>query len=240
MLVLCGSKLPTDKLCSVQLPSSNIITSNFQCNATHLHSDADFVSFVHGSLGNPAYSTFSNTVRKGCFTSWPRFTSAIISAHPPHTIAAAKGHLNQHRQGSDSTHQLPSPTDLKLSNTDTDTLSDDLVAPEHPTSAATANYAYIPLSHTVSAELTGKFPVIADSGAQCVLTSEMDGSVHAEAMTSRHHSAYIASFTWTIVFFTSLSRPPLFPLSRQLKISSSRQIHSKAKIPDAVLSAGYA
>ena len=98
-------------------------------------------------------------------------------------------------------------------DTDIDTLSDDLVTPEYPTSAATANYVYIkvlPLPHILSADLTGKFPVTADSGAQYVLISEMDGYIHAEAMTSRHHSAYIASFTRTINFFTSFGRPPFF------------------------------
>ena len=60
LLVLRGSKLPTDKLWSVQLPTTNIITSTLRCNATRIHSDADFVSFVHASLGSPAYSTFIN------------------------------------------------------------------------------------------------------------------------------------------------------------------------------------
>lgn len=60
LLVLRGSKLPTDKLWSVQLPTTNITTSTIQCNATRIHSDADFVSFVHASLGSPAYSTFIN------------------------------------------------------------------------------------------------------------------------------------------------------------------------------------
>ena len=63
---------------------------------------------------------------------------------------------------------------------------------------------------TSCADLTSKFPVIAGSGAQYVLVTEMDGYIHAEAMTSRHLSACIASFTRTIDFFTSLGRPPFF------------------------------
>ena len=119
---------PTDKLWSAQLPTTNITPSPLQCNATRIHSDADFVSF-----GSPAYSIFINAVRKGYLNSWPRLTSTIVSAHPANTLAAAKGHPNQHRQGIDSTHQLFSPNDPPLVDTDFDTLSDDLVTPEYPT-----------------------------------------------------------------------------------------------------------
>lgn len=45
LLVLHGSKLPTDKLQSVQLSTTDITTSTLQCNATRIHSDADLSYF---------------------------------------------------------------------------------------------------------------------------------------------------------------------------------------------------
>ena len=52
----------------------------------------------------------SYALRHGYFASFPRLTEMLVTAHPPHTIATAKGHLDQIRQGLDSTSQdiLPS------------------------------------------------------------------------------------------------------------------------------------
>ena len=38
----------------------------------------------------------------------------------------------------------------------------------------------------------------------------MDGYIHSEPMSSRHHTSYIAAFERTIDFFTKLGRPPTF------------------------------
>ena len=157
---------------------------------------------MHASLGSPVYSTFLRAIRAGYLSSWPRLTTSIVLAHPPHTIATAKGHLNQLRQGLDSTK----------TNSVSSTIDED-DSPELPLTAESANHAYVKLvrlPHTVSSDLTGKFPVQADSGAQYILISEMDGYIHAEPLASRHHTAYISSFTRTIAFFTALGRIPFF------------------------------
>ena len=209
LMVLNGTKSSTDKLWLVQLPNSSTIDnpSQLQSNASHLSSDAAFVSFVHASLGSPVYSTFIHAVRSGYLSTWPRLTAAIVNAHPPLTIATAKGHLNQHRQGLDSTKQFP------LHDTAIDITDDNDALPHIPVSKASANHACVkvlPLLQTVSADLTGKFPITAKTGAQYVLISEMDGYIHAEPMASRHHTAYSAGFTRTIAFFAALGRSPSF------------------------------
>ena len=38
----------------------------------------------------------------------------------------------------------------------------------------------------------------------------MDEYIHAEPLASRHHTAYISSFTRTIAYFTALRRIPFF------------------------------
>ena len=212
-MVLHGTKSSTDKLWLVQLPNSSTIDnpSQLQSNASHLSSDAAFVSFVHASLGSPVYSTFIHAVRSGYLSTWPRLTAAIVNAHPPLTIATAKGHLNQHRQGLDSTKQFPLH-DTAIDITDDITDVNDAL-PHIPVSEASANHTYVkvlPLLQTVSADLTGKFPITANTGAQYVLISEMDRYIHGEPMASRHHTAYTAGFTRTIAFFAALGRSPSF------------------------------
>lgn len=123
-------------------------------------------------------------------------------AHPPHTVATAEGHLNQLRQGSDSTKRET-----------TFPASDEEDLPQLPLTAESANHIYVKvvrLPHTVSSDLTGKFPVQADSGAQYILKLEMDGYIHADPLASRHHTAYISSFTRTTAFFFALDRIPFF------------------------------
>ena len=107
--VLRGKKNSTAKLWFVELPPPHTpkftVQEHPQCNASHLSSDAAFVSFVHASLGSPIYSTFIHAIRSDYLSSWPQITPALVLANPSHAIATAKGHLNQHRQGVDSTKQ---------------------------------------------------------------------------------------------------------------------------------------
>lgn len=204
VMVIHGTKATTDTLWTAQLPTQSTIVSNpdISSSSARLTVDADFVLFVHALLGSPVYSTFLRAIRAGYLATWPRLTTAIVMAHPPHTLATAKGHLNQLRQGSDSTK-----TDATFPTPDEEDL------PQLPLTAESANHIYVKvvhLPHTVSSDLTGKFPVQADSGAQYILISEMDGYIHADPLASRHHTAYISSFTRTIAFFTALGRIPFF------------------------------
>lgn len=206
LIVIKGTKAPTDTLWTVQLPTRGdaMPSSNISSNSARLTDDAQFVLFAHASLGSPVYSTFIHAIRAGYLSSWPRLTTALALAHPPHTIATAKGHLNQKRQGVDSTKSILLP----LPDEELETAT-----PQLPLSAESANHVYVKvvrLPHTVSSDLTGKFPVQADSGAQYVLISEMDGYIHADPLSSRHHTSYISSFTRTIAFFTALGRIPFF------------------------------
>ena len=229
-IVIHGIKAATDTLWTAQLSTQSTIISqpDIFSHSARLTADADFVLFVHALLGSPIYSTFLRAIRAGYLSSWPRLTTAIVLAHPPHTIATAKGHLNQLRQGLDSTKtHSDSPS------------SDEDDIPQLPLTAESANHIYVKvvrLPNTVSSDLTGKFPVQADSGAQYILISEMDGYIHADPLASRHHTAYISSFTRTIEFFTALGRIPFFlrldnetslPLDAFMKRQGIRSMHAR-------------
>lgn len=139
--VLHGVKATTDTLWTAQLPThvAAVSTHVASSHAARLTADAQFVLFVHASLGSSVYSTFLRAIRAGYLSSWPRLTTSIVLAHPPHTIATAKGHLNQLRQGLDSTK----------TNSVSSTIDED-DSPELPLIMRTSNWS---ASHTLSAPI---------------------------------------------------------------------------------------
>jgi hypothetical protein len=119
-------KLPTDLFW--QLPLSPVLNHNLEAaypqeevnvcianSTTALPSDKDFVAFMHAAFGSPCPSTFLRALRRNWLDTIPRLTSALFSANKPNSVATALGHLDQTRQGLDSTKgkrviaTLPSP-----------------------------------------------------------------------------------------------------------------------------------
>ena len=199
-VVLECSKPSAAKLWHFSLPSLPFAPS---VNATRLlSSDRSFVLFAHAAFGSPALSTFLRAVRLGYLCHWPRLTSHLLQTFLPHTIATAQGHLNQRRQGLDSTRSPPTPPSLPFDS-----------AVDVPDSLAEANSAYVhmlrlPLS--ASADLTGKFPVTSSSGSQYVLITVMDGYIHVEPMCTRTHTEYVRCFKRMVSFFASHNRKPIY------------------------------
>ena len=206
-VILQGTKAFNDKLWHVTLPLSTMLSPQPKLPslpaalpslhaATLLSSDKAYVLFAHASLGSPTITTFLSAVQKGYLIHWPRLTVTLINAHIPHTTATALGHLNQRRQGINSTKSL-----FPLPDTDDDDL------PSIPTSPKDVRRVYVKiirLPNTVSSDLTGRFPTPSDTGNQYILISEMDGYVHAEAMLSRTHTEYARSFKRVVAFFSNL------------------------------------
>ena len=239
-VILCsGPKLSSDTLWHVPLsslhshhlsqplrPSTNLPPVSrihpSAAAAISFSSDKQFVQFVHAALGCPVLSTFLAATKAGYLSSWPRLSSALILAHPPFTLATAQGHLNQHRQGLDSTSTSSSPLLPSLpvvasppsSPSQSETaLPLPTTLPLPPPTLAEANRVYIrrvQLPHTVSSDLTGRFPISSDTGSQYVLISEMDGYIHAEPMASRTHTDYVRAFKKIVAFFSALGRHPFF------------------------------
>ena len=166
-----------------------------------LPSDKDFVAFAHAAFGRPAISTFSKAIARGYISTFPRLTSRLLHAHPPNALATAQGHLDQQRQGQDSTQ--PSSTVV--------TFATDNTIPNHPPSPRTSTYVKcITTSHTAHSDLTGRFPVVSRTGNQYLLVSVLDSYIHAEPMKSRHHTEFIKAYAATIKWFTDLGHKPVF------------------------------
>lgn len=198
--VVCTStKSLSDRLWNIILPS--LLPST---NATLLlSSDRNFVLFAHAALGSPAISTLLRAVRLGYLSHWPRLTATLISQFLPHTLPTAQGHLNQQRQGHDST-KTPLFTPL---------VDNSLDIPHEQLTPAEANRVYVQLHrlpHQLSSDLTGRFPVPSSTGSQYVLVTECDGYIHVEPMSARTTSEYMRAFRLVVKFFASHGRKPFF------------------------------
>ena len=137
--------------------------------------------------------------------SLPRFTSDISSANLPLTTPTALGHLDQMRQGQQSTKRFVS----LFPDTEKSTL--ETVSPI--TDNSINNHAYIHvfvLMETMHSDLTGKFLVTSFSGMQYLIISVLNGYVHVEPMKSRNHLKHIAAYKRTINIFSKLERKPIF------------------------------
>ena len=143
--VLHSAKHSTDSLWHVHLPAGNAATAG----SAILRSDTDksFATFIHTSFGSPVLSTFLQAIRKGFLASYPRLTPAMDTTYLSLTAATARGHIDQHRQGLDST---ASSEDEEAGSCPTD--------PPQPT--RTAYTKIIPVSHTAHSDLTGRFIIL--------------------------------------------------------------------------------
>ena len=107
--------------------------------------------------------------------------------HPPHTIATANGHLDQKRQGLDSTS-----AETTLADTDTSP-SAELPPPYiqnpdyEPPDPHTVYVKTTLASDTNHSDLTGRFPIISTSGNQYLLVSTMDGYIRLAPVLSVHN-----------------------------------------------------
>ena len=193
--VFNSAKEPSESLWHVNIPACQEALAG---SAT-LRSDTDeaFTKFIDTSFGSPALSTFLSAVCKGFLAAYPRLTPAMVPAYLTLTAATARGHLDQHRQGLDST------ASDELDNNETNTDS-------QLSSRRTAFTKVIPLSHTAHSDLTGRFPIKAASGAEYIFISVLDEYIHCVPMTSRHQTSYISAYKSTLSFWDALGHKPLY------------------------------
>jgi hypothetical protein len=193
-VVLSAPKSPSETLWRVSMPntSTELSDTTISSNAAiSLRSDADFVLFAHASMGSPPVSTFLKATAKEYLRTWLRLTNKMVAKHPPHTIATAKGHLNQIRQGLNSTKEYI------LEDGDDEDDSTEL-------SPGKMYVRAIYHSHTTNSDLTGHFPVVSQTGSQYILVTVMDGYIHPEPMASKSSAEYLKAYKNTVNFFRDL------------------------------------
>ena len=213
--VLSGTRIAPASLWTFSLPSAPIRSQSVANAAMSIPSDSTFVRFAHASLGSPCISSLLRALRAGYLDSFPRLTAQLVVQHPPHTMATAKGHLDQHRQGLDS-------TDV------TQTSITSAPSPELPFLPNHTVYVKTVLaSDTSHSDLTGRFPVLSTTGNQYLFISTMDGYIHAEPMASRHHTEYVKAYQKTIDFFRTHGHPISF---QRLDNETSSQLERLAQL----------
>ena len=209
-------KLPTDLFW--QLPINQAFAdsqTSVTCIANSvmaLPSDNDFVAFMHAAFGSPCISTFLRALRRGWLDTIPRLTAALVSANRPNSIATALGHLDQKRQGLDSTtavsppHPVSSPSSNDIAEPDVaDPYDPDGLDPYDPSQSP---LLFCKLFNTADIDASGRFPVPSTRRNEYMLLSYFKGYVHVEPLSSRNHSAYIDAYKRTYEYWTQYGPVP--------------------------------
>ena len=171
-----------------------------------LPSDRDFVAFMHATLGSPAISTLLRALRRRWLDSIPRLTAAIVHKHRPNSVATALGHLDQTRQGLRSTN-ISSPVTIETLSNAHPALPIDEGGSNNPDAEDTTldepydesdiPLVFCKLMNAADCDATGRFPIQSMNKNEYMLVSYFKGSIHVEAMPSRHHTSYIDAYQHT-------------------------------------------
>lgn len=141
--VLEGPRDTSSGLWSIDLNSGRTFLENLrQHSANAILSRmpaADLVAHFHEVMG-----TMEQAIAKGYLRSFPGLTLAKFRKHRPHTIPTALGHLNQSRQGQQTTKKL-----LKKGH------------------SAIYYKVWEPRTDAEAADFTGYFPVASAAGTRC-------------------------------------------------------------------------
>ena len=70
----------------------------------------DLIRYLHAACFSPPIKTFLQAIKRNQLIIWPGLTSKLVTKYLTPTIATTKGHLNQERQGLQSTNISPSFT----------------------------------------------------------------------------------------------------------------------------------
>ena len=160
--ILTGVRNPTDGLWDIPLhqplqPATQrmnvIIPKNKQLST--------MVQYIHATLFSPTKSTLLKAIAAGNLITWPGMTAENIRKHLPDTAATALGHLDQERQGLQSSKiKIPDPT------LESDSFPDKL---QHVTNTVVAQLVEFKQSNKGFFDLTGQFPYTSSRGNKYLL-----------------------------------------------------------------------
>ena len=148
-------------------------------------------TFLHAACFSPVLSTLNKAIDNGHFNTWPGISNNLMKKHLPPSIASAKGHLNQERQGIQSTKSEQSnyneyisrinaniarlkqkiPTGKTLEEALREDIFDDAF-PKSDTNAQTNDVVYAIVDQKANLaymDLTGRFPYKSSKGNEYVL-----------------------------------------------------------------------
>ena len=221
IIVASSTKLPTDKLWPSfnfgHTPTANIMVRH--------EINADFVEYTHASFGSPPDSSMLRALKAGYLVNVDRITAKMFSDNMPNSIATAKGHLDQTRQGSQSTSKRrKSP----IKPTSLDIHDDSDLGPEQNETIAT--FKVLKANENAS-DLTGKFPYISRRGFTYMLISIFRGYIHIELMKDKSAAEYLRAMRLTYTFFSTKGHKPDFQaLDNETSAIMEAFLHEEAKV----------
>ena len=208
--VYYSPKLPTDLVWHLPLSPPLLSSPAVPANAVvSLPSDNTFVAFMHAAFGSPVISTFLRALRLGWLDTIPRLTAALVSAHRPNSVATALGHLDQKRQGLDSTTTARISTPRTPMSESIDDCRDPLDPDDNDIyDSANVPPVFCKLFTTADIDASGRFPVVSVHKHEYMLLSYYKGYVHVEPLHSRHHTSYIDAYRRTYDFWKQYGSIP--------------------------------
>lgn len=207
-VVLSGIRNPATNLWMVDLVNPQALPPLGTCAMARTSPPsgtiAQIVAFYHASMNSPAISTFIAALSKD-FIRFPGLSVDMVRKYPPNSIATAKGHLDQTRQGVQSTKQ----------HDDYDETIDDW----HPVPVARLSRRASIYVHTISVhppsqerhtDLTGRFPAVAKSGAQYHMVMICANYIHVETIKSRSGPDFLSGYKAATIFWKAHGIEPLY------------------------------
>ena len=99
-MIITGTRNPQDGLWDIPLqPPVQKLNAILRKDKTK----QELAHYLHACCYSPRISTFVQAIRNGNFITWPGLDHKLIERHLIQTTATAKGHLDQERQGLQST-----------------------------------------------------------------------------------------------------------------------------------------
>ena len=115
-IVLTGYRNKMDGLWDIPLTTNTKQDHRYVRQALNIivnktQSKTDLAKYLHGCAFSPVISTFKTAIGKGNFVTWPGIDNINFNKLVGPTVPTAKGHLDQERQGLQSTK-----SNIKLEN----------------------------------------------------------------------------------------------------------------------------
>jgi len=218
IMILQGHRDPTSRLWMIDINDTKTAAAAAPATAAAMahgggNSMRATVAFMHAAMGSPVASTLITAVEKG-FVQLPALTAETLRRHLPTSIATAKGHLDQTRQGQRSTNST-----LQSTFIDEETIQD--MFPMHSPAAAeprckivftkVLEARHLPTNqHFVDS--TGRFPIRSQRGNEyCMIMLSADANyIHVQPMKSRRSDAEVNAQAAGTMFFKSKGFTPHF------------------------------
>ncbi len=232
--ILHGHRSPTSKLWMIDLADT---AGHMAANLIRHQTNAERVASFHAALGSPAASTMLAAMNKNYF-SFPALTPAMVTKNLPNSLATSKGHLDQSRQGIQSSQKpttmeplspkteggrhndKPDPA-LQRTEGESDTESsethEDLFPPSPLTSKTciVTTQVFEPSKNITGQsfhDFPGAFPLASHSGKKNMLVcyNEDSNYIHIEVLTDRSGPSYVDAYSKAFDFFVKAGFTPRF------------------------------